>query len=135
MEPKSNTDFFQHHSLNFIEMALSTDRMERINHPDGYSKKTGDCGDTVEFFLKGNKERIDSIAFLVQGCMNTVACSNTIVRFAMGKSTESAWDITPEQVIEFLETLPVDHYHCAELAVGGFYLAMADMTSGKPCYY
>jgi nitrogen fixation protein NifU and related proteins len=135
MELKGNKDFFQNHSLNYIEMALSTDRMERINHPDGHSKKTGDCGDTIEFFLKGNKDKIESVAFIVQGCMNTVACSNTVSRFTEGKSTESAWDITPEHVIDFLETLPSGHHHCAELAVGAFYLALADMTSGKPCYY
>lgn len=135
MEPKDNTDFFQDHSLSYIEMALSTDRMERINHPDGYSKKTGDCGDTVEFFLKGNKDKVESVAFVVQGCMNTVACSNTVAHFVTGKSVEEAWDIAPEQVNDFLQTLPADHYHCAELAVGAFYLALADMASGKPCYY
>jgi len=135
MESNGSKDFFQHHSLKYIEMAIRTDRMERISHPDGYGKKKGDCGDMVEFFLKGNKERIESVAFLVQGCMNTVACSNTVADFAQGQSTDSAWNITPEQVIGFLETLPKDHYHCAELAVGTFYLALADMTSGKPCYY
>ncbi len=135
MEPKNNKDFLQNHSLNFIEMALNTDRMERIHHPDGYSKKKGACGDTVEFFLKGNKDGIESVSFMIQGCVNTVACSNTVAQFAKGKPTQNAWDITPEDVIDFLETLPADHYHCAELAVGAFYLALADMTSGKPCYY
>lgn len=89
----------------------------------------------VEFFLKGNREKIKSISFMVQGCLNTVACCNTVVYFAQGQSSEMAWDITPEQVIEFLETLPKDHYHCAELCVGAFYLALVDMTLGKPCYY
>lgn len=131
----NNKDFFQHHSLNYIEMAMRTDRIERIQYPDGYSMKKGDCGDTVEFFLKGNRDKIKSVSFVVQGCMNTIACSNTVVDFAQGKSSEEAWDITPEQVIDFLETLPEDHHHCAELAVGAFYLALADMTSGKPCYY
>ncbi len=131
----NDKDFFQHHSLNYIEMAMRTDRMARIQYPDGYSKKKGDCGDMVEFFLKGNRDKIKSVSFLVQGCMNTVACSNTVVDFAQGQSSEEAWDITPEQVIDFLETLPKDHHHCAELAVGAFYLALADMTSGKPCYY
>jgi len=135
MESEPNSEFFQHHSLNYIEMAMRTDRMECIQNPDGYSKKKGDCGDMVEFFLKGNREKIKSVSFMVQGCMNTVACSNTVADFAEGQSSEEAWDITPEQVIEFLETLPRDHYHCAELCVGAFYLALVDMTLGKPgCY-
>lgn len=135
MESKPGKDFFQHHSLNYIEMAMRTDRMERLQHLDGYSKKKGACGDMVEFFLKGNREIIKSVSFVVQGCLNTVACSNTLVYFAQGRSSEKAWEITPEQVIEFLETLPKDHYHCAELCVGAFYLALVDMTLGKPCNY
>jgi len=42
MESKTNKAFFQHHSLNYIEMAMRSDRMERIQNPDGYSKKKGD---------------------------------------------------------------------------------------------
>jgi nitrogen fixation NifU-like protein len=29
-------------------------------------------------------------------------------------------------VADYLEPLPEDHFHCAELAVGAFYLALAD---------
>ncbi len=66
---------------------MRTDRMERISHPDGYSKKKGDCGDMVGFFLKGNKERVESVAFMVQGCMNTVA------DFTQGQFTDNAWTL------------------------------------------
>jgi nitrogen fixation protein NifU and related proteins len=135
MESNPNSTFFQHHSLKYIEMAMRTDHMAHLQNPDGYSIKKGDCGDTVEFFLKGNREKIKSVSFRVQGCMNTVACSNTVAELAQGQSSETAWDITPEQVIAFLETLPEDHYHCAELCVGAFYLALVDMTLGKPGYY
>ncbi len=50
----------------------------------------------------------------------------------MGKTIEAAWEITPEEVIRFLETLPEDHFHCAELAVGAFYLALTDINCNKP---
>jgi nitrogen fixation NifU-like protein len=29
-------------------------------------------------------------------------------------------------VADYLQTLPADHFHCAELAVGAFYKALAD---------
>lgn len=128
-------DLLKGHSSNFIEMALQTDRMERINRPHAYSKKTGDCGDTVEFFLLGSKEKITNIFFMVDGCMNTVACCNTVAKFVQGKSVEDAWSIKPEQVIEFLETLPEDHHHCAELAVGTFYLALVNLSSRQSWQY
>lgn len=125
----NNTDFFQAHSIKYIEMALRTDRIERITDPDGYGKRTGDCGDTVEFFLTCKDNTIASSSFQVQGCMNTIACSNTVAKFIQGKTIESAWKISPEKVADFLETLPKDHVHCAELAVGALYLALADLES------
>jgi nitrogen fixation NifU-like protein len=32
-------------------------------------------------------------------------------------------------VADFLKTLPADHFHCAELAVGALYLALASLKS------
>jgi len=125
------TDFLQDHSLTYIEMALRTDWIERVTNPDGYGKRTGDCGDTVEFFLTRKDNIIKFASFCVQGCMNTTACCNALVRFVKGKSIETAWTISPDQINDFLETLPEDHFHCAELAVGALYLALADLTSGK----
>jgi nitrogen fixation NifU-like protein len=121
-----NFDFWQAHSLHFLEMAFRTDRHERPAHPDGYGKKTGDCGDTVEIFLSVHDDRIDTITFEVNGCMNTNACANTVAHMAEGKNLSAAWEITPEKVAEYLETLPPDHFHCAELAVGAFYLALSN---------
>ena len=64
--------------------------------------------------------------FDIRGCRNTHASANAVAVLAEGEKIEDAWEITPETVIGFLETLPDDHFHCAELAVGAFYLALAD---------
>jgi nitrogen fixation protein NifU and related proteins len=63
--------------------------------------------------------------------VNTVACSNTVVTMAKGKTIEEAWNISPENVTDFLETLPSKEAHCAELAVGAFYLALSDLRETK----
>lgn len=119
-------DFWQAHSLHYLEMAFRTDRHEAVEHPDGRGKKTGDCGDTVEFFVAVDGDRLEAISFIVNGCLNTNATANTVAHLAEGKTVDEAWEITPEAVAEFLETLPEDHFHCAELAVGAFYLALAN---------
>lgn len=129
---KSGFDFFQDHSRNFLEMALKTDRQELMENPDGYGKRTGVCGDTVEIHLKVCRKRVEGVSYHVDGCVNTNACCNTVAHMVEGKSVEDAWGVTPERVIEFLETLPPDHVHCAELAVGALYLALSkfqDFTS------
>ena len=124
-------NFWQDHSLKYLEMALRTDRCGRVEHPDGRGKRTGDCGDTIEFFLSTRDERIVSIMFEVDGCMNTSACANTIVHLAEGKTIDEAWEITPEDIVRFLETLPAHETHCAELAVGAFYRALTHLRELK----
>ncbi|MBF0100461.1 MAG: iron-sulfur cluster assembly scaffold protein [Desulfobacterales bacterium] len=119
-------DMLQHHSNNYLTMAFSTDHCEVIHHPDGYGKRTGDCGDTVEMFIMVSGELIESISFRINGCMNTHACANTVANLSEGKSIEEAWNLTPETIIRFLETLPSTSIHCAELAVGAFYLALTN---------
>ncbi|MEJ5348661.1 MAG: iron-sulfur cluster assembly scaffold protein [Desulfosoma sp.] len=132
MSDKEVHDFWQHHSEKFLEMALRTDRMESLAHADGHGMKKGSCGDTVEFFVVTDPDgAIQRVAFQVQGCLNTVACANTVCELMEGKFLEDAWDLTPEQVVEYLETLPKHEHHCAELAVGAFYLAIADVHRKK----
>jgi nitrogen fixation NifU-like protein len=41
-------DFWQDHSRRYREMAFRQDRRNIIEQPDGYGKRTGECGDTVE---------------------------------------------------------------------------------------
>lgn len=124
-------NFWQDHSLEYLEMAFTTDYQERVEHPDGHGKRTGECGDTVEFFLMEKDGRLESISYDVDGCKNTNACANTVIRLAKGRLVEEGWDITPEDVANFLKTLPGDEYHCAELSVGAFYLALTNLTENQ----
>jgi nitrogen fixation NifU-like protein len=119
-------DVWQDHSLTFLEMAFRTDHRERLDKPDGYGKKSGDCGDTVEFFIKLDGDILSTVSYDINGCLNTNACCNAVVALAAGMTLDVAWEVVPERVAGFLESLPQDHFHCAELAVGAFYLALAD---------
>lgn len=124
-------NFWKDHSLRYLEMALRTDKRERLTTPDGYGKRTGECGDTVEMFLTVRNNRIQAISFDTDGCINTNACANTLIFLAEGKTIAQAWEITPEKVIAFLETLSEEHTHCAELAVGALYLALVNFQECK----
>jgi nitrogen fixation NifU-like protein len=130
-EDHTEIDFRKNHSEKFIEMALRTDRRKRLDNADGYGKRTGDCGDTIEMFLIIENSRLERISFDINGCLNTQACANTVAELAEGKVMEDAWAITPDDVETYLETLPADHKHCAELAVGAFYRALANYSEIK----
>jgi nitrogen fixation protein NifU and related proteins len=127
-----NIHALQEHSLHFLQMALSDNRHKYNPHPDGYGKKTGQCGDTVAMYLSFAGDQLFTVNFEINGCLHTHACANTVAYLAEGKNLDQAWDITPDDVIEYLQSLPRAHVHCAELAVGAFYLALANFQARRP---
>jgi nitrogen fixation NifU-like protein len=133
-QQKEPFNFWQDHSSHYLEMAYATDSIGCIDNYDGYGIKTGICGDTVEFFLKIHDGIIESVSFVANGCLNTVACANTVVSLVENKSVEQAWEITPEDVIDYLETLPLSHHHCAELVVGTFYIALNSFRKNQATF-
>jgi len=128
---KKPLDFWQDHSVHYLEMALSWDKRERLENPDGYGKRTGECGDTIEMFLVIRDGRIQYASFDADGCLNTHACANTVIYFVEGRTLEEAWEINTEKITQYLETLPENEVHCAELAVGAFYLALSSYQIQK----
>jgi nitrogen fixation NifU-like protein len=115
----------QRHSDRFLKMAFSAKRRKKIKKPDGYGRNTGQCGDTVEIFLKKKDGKLKSVCYRVDGCIHTNACAATVAQMAEGHTTDHAWEITPEKIIRYLKSLPKENTHCAELAVGALYLALA----------
>lgn len=119
---------FEEHSLHFQEMVSRTARYGILEKPDGYGKRVGDCGDTIEMFISVRGGQLQMVTFKVEGCANTVACGNTVSYLMEGRTLTDGWELTPQNVVNYLETLGTDHYHCAELAVGAFYNALADFN-------
>jgi nitrogen fixation NifU-like protein len=114
------------HSEKYLQMVSRAERYGQLEAPDGYGQRTGDCGDTIDMFLSVHGGRIQMVTFTVIGCANTVACGNTVSYLMEGRTVNDAWRLTPENVATYLESLPPDHFHCAELAVGAFYKALTD---------
>ena len=119
-------DFWHDHSLNYLQMAFGCDRRDRFQNPDGYGRRTGECGDTIDMFLCVKNGRIQTVSFDTNGCINTNACANAVSHITEGRTIDEGWKIKPEDVVDFLETLQDENYHCAELAVGAFYRALAN---------
>jgi nitrogen fixation NifU-like protein len=127
---KEKFNFWRDYSANYMKMAFCFEKRERLKDPGGYGRNTGECGDTVEIFLSIRKRRIYAVSFDTDGCINTNACCNAVAYLAEGKSVEE-WGIRPENVIEYLETLQPENYHCADLAVGALYLALSDYQQNQ----
>ena len=121
-------DFWNHHSLEFLEMAMKRDYQEKVISCDGYGRKTRECGDTIEFFLNRNGDMLESISYDLKGCLFSHACVNTIIFLALHKSVEQAKHIKAEDIVGFLKTLPKEEEHCAGHALSAFQTALEDLT-------
>ena len=124
----ANLDFWQKHSLNFLEMALSADKRERLAPADAHGQAQGTCGDRVDIFLNVQDGHICSASFETNGCLYTVACANTVVHLVEGKTLTEAGRIEPEGVFGLLATLPREEFHCAEIAVSALRMALASFV-------
>ncbi len=122
-------DFWNDHSLEFLEMAMKRDYQERVQSCDGYGRKTRECGDTIEFFLNGNKGILDAVSYDLKGCLFSHACANTIIFLTLHQSIEQAKRISAEDIIRFLKTLPKEEDHCAIHALDAFRMALENLEN------
>ncbi|MCP3871665.1 MAG: iron-sulfur cluster assembly scaffold protein [Desulfobacteraceae bacterium] len=119
-------DFWNDHSLEFLEMAMKRDFQESIISCDGYGKKIRSCGDTIEFYLMIKDNVIQSISYDIKGCLFSHACANTVIKFARMKPIEKAKEIIKEDIIAYLKTLPAAEEHCAVHSLAAFHCAIDD---------
>lgn len=127
MNKDAGYDFLQDHSDRFLKAALRSDRHEVVYQADGYGEHSIDCGDSLKIYLMISADAIQSISYTTNGCLNTNACANAVADLAHGSSLTDVWRITAADIIDYLETLPSKHFHCADLAVGALRNALADV--------
>ena len=126
---KKKIDFWNDHSLEFLEMAMKRDYQETVHSSDGYGKASRECGDTIEFFLMADKGRLTAISYDIRGCLFTHACANTIIEMARDKEIAEVAGIREADIISYLKTLPEKEYHCATMALKAFNLALSSLGS------
>lgn len=119
-------DFWNDHSLEFLEMAMKRDYQETLTSCSGYGKKTRECGDTIEFYLTIENAVIQSVSYDIKGCLFSHACANTVIKFANGQTIEKARNIAANDITAYLKTLPKEEAHCAAHALAAFHLALDD---------
>ena len=88
----------------------------RMDSPTGYGRLTGNCGDTMEIFLRFEGEIVSDASYITDGCGCSAVCASVACELAIGKGPEKVADVTGEMILEVLGGLPEDNVHCAFLA-------------------
>ncbi|MEW6374533.1 MAG: iron-sulfur cluster assembly scaffold protein [Thermodesulfobacteriota bacterium] len=110
---------------------MNPKNMKKIENPDGYAKFTGICGDTMEIFLKIEREIIVDCGFLTDGCGTTIACGGMMTEMVKGKRISEAMTVNEKKILEALGGLPKEDRHCALLTVITLRNALADYLFNK----
>jgi len=97
-----------------------------MRNPDGYGRVTGTCGDTMEIFLRFEKDRVKEATFQTDGCGSSTVCGSFAAELAHGKSPEELAEITGELILDVLGGLPKEDRHCAFLAADALQEALDD---------
>lgn len=122
-------DFWNDHSLEFLEMAMKRDYQETVHDADGQGTAQRECGDTITFFLMADKAKLTAISYDIRGCLFTHACANAIITLARGRDLAGASRIREQDILSYLKTLPEKEHHCATLALKAFTRALASLDS------
>ena len=110
---------------------LNIVHMESMKDPDGYACLRGMCGDTMEIFLRFEKDKVKKASFQTNGCGSSQVCGSVAAELALGKSPDELLDITGDVIMEELGGLPKDDAHCAFLAAETLQEALSDFMAKR----
>jgi nitrogen fixation NifU-like protein len=113
------------YSPKVIEHFLNPRNAGALEDSDSFNAMSGICGDTIGIYVGVDGETITRISFVTNGCGPTIACSSAITCMAKGLKIQEAMKITGKDLMEYLGGLPVEHTHCADLAVNTLRSALA----------
>ena len=100
--------------------------MGSMRDPDGFARLRGVCGDTMEIFLKFDRDKVKDASFQTDGCGSSQVCGSVAAELALGKSPDELIEVTGEVIMEELGGLPTDDAHCASLAAETLQEALND---------
>ena len=114
------------YSEKVIDHFLNPRNAGELQHPDGYGKVTGPCGDTMQICLGVKDGKITEAKFMTDGCGTSIACASTTTELTIRKSIVEALEITQDDILNSLGGLPESEVHCALLAANTLKQAVKD---------
>lgn len=90
----------------------------RLPNYDVHAHALGDCGDSMDIYLRFDKDRVAEASYMTDGCGSSQVCGSFAAEMSCGKRVEELADITGEVILEKLGDMPEDDQHCAFLAAG-----------------
>jgi nitrogen fixation NifU-like protein len=81
---------------------------------------TGQCGDTMEIFLKISSNVIMDAKFQAIGCAGSFTSGSALTKMIIGKTLKDCEKLDENDVLNHLGEIPEQKAHCAQLSVFTF---------------
>jgi nitrogen fixation NifU-like protein len=88
-----------------------------IEGADSHAILTGDCGDTMEMFIKVRGERVAEVSYVTDGCSSSSIAGSFAAELATGKAYTEVLDLRGADVLDCIGRFPESEEHCAHLAI------------------
>lgn len=88
-----------------------------IPDADSYARLKGQCGDTMEMFLKILDGRVARAGYVTDGCSSSGIAGSFAAELATDKTFEEVLDLRGEDVLQAIGRFPENEKHCAHLAI------------------
>ena len=85
-------------------------------HASAHARITGECGDTVQFWVKIDEGRVRKASFVSDGCEASLICCSTAAHMAEDRLLEEIENISTDNILDAAPLIPAEHRHCASLA-------------------
>ena len=99
----------------------------RMKDSDAAACIKGNCGDTMEIFLKFSGDVVRSASYVTSGCASSSICGSFTAEMTIGKAPIDLTEITGEAVLKKIGKFPKKDEHCA-------YLAAETLQEALRCY-
>jgi len=99
-----------------IEYYTKKVNVGKIDHPEAYYRFTGQCGDTMEFYLKIESGVIRDAKFQAMGCAGAFSSGSALCEMVEGKTPSEAEQIDEDDIVRHLGKIPAPKIDCACLA-------------------
>jgi nitrogen fixation NifU-like protein len=87
-----------------------------MKKPDSHARVIGECGDTMEMYLKFKNNRVSDASYCTNGCASSSISGSFAAELAIGKTPDEILNINAEMVLNAIGKLPEKDLHCAGLA-------------------
>ncbi len=116
MSNNESSEFISHPIL--LRHATRPIGYGRLAKPySGKALITGPCGDTMDFEVLIENDRVQDIAFITDGCGSSIAAGSMTVSLALGRPLKKVLALKQKDVLDALVAMPEHSHHCALLAV------------------